>query len=150
MRVDLVLAYNSPEDYVMPRFKAKEIACKCCGNIKISYALIVELPALRQAWGRPLNLNSVCRCPTHNVNEKGHKRSLHKTENDYWNTATCGFDIDVEGWPDKDKRELLRLLDSRGLSTGLSENFIHGDLRTVVLGLKQTRFFYGSPPGWYQ
>lgn len=143
------LKYNSLDDYVLPYFKAREIACKCCGEVRISYELAVSLVELRKAWGGPINLLSCCRCKAHNDKIGGHKRSLHLTDNAHYDCATSAVDIRINTYNHTKRRNLLQLLDGLGWSTGLKESSIHADRRSSVSKLPQTRFFYGYIPAWY-
>lgn len=61
-------------------FKAKEFACKCgCGYADPDPRLLDTLDAIREYVGRPIIVNSGCRCQKHNDSPKvgGVKGSQH-------------------------------------------------------------------------
>ena len=48
-------------------FKRSEFACKCgCGFDTVDYELVKVLEYIREHFDRPLQINSGCRCATHN------------------------------------------------------------------------------------
>jgi len=127
----------------IPFFTSKELACRCCGVIKMDNAFAARLSYFRALWGSPLKLNSVCRCPSHNTRVKGHPNSLHLTENAKWKTnGTMAADIDWRGWPKNEKIRLARLAHSIGLRVGLHDAFCHIDLGRS-LGISPRPFLYG-------
>lgn len=63
---------------VTENFDLGEFACKCgCGFNVISYNLVHRLQVIRDIVGVKMIINSGCRCPTHNLDEGGGKRSEH-------------------------------------------------------------------------
>lgn len=58
-------------------FKPSEIACKHCGEIYIDPASMDALQTLREAWGKPISINSGHRCPAHNKAVGGTVNSQH-------------------------------------------------------------------------
>jgi len=59
-------------------FSRKEFACRCgCGFDDISMDLVQRLQRLRDRIGKPLYVNSGCRCPAHNAAVRGAKKSYH-------------------------------------------------------------------------
>lgn len=60
-------------------FNREEFACKCgkCGQDQVDYELVVALERLRRTTGAAVHITSGNRCPTHNANEGGAKRSKH-------------------------------------------------------------------------
>jgi zinc D-Ala-D-Ala carboxypeptidase len=129
----------------LPYFPVRELECKCgCGTVKLDTRFAALLPALRQAWGRPLTPTSVCRCPKHNAAVGGHPRSLHLTENSHWPTTGSGAaDISWRGWPTEDQLQFARLAHSQGLRVGLHNGFIHVDIGRL-LGHNPRPFVYGE------
>ncbi len=129
----------------LPYFSETELACKCCKVIKLDVRFAVALPALRQKWGKPFSTSSVCRCPTHNVKEGGHPRSLHLTDNPSWPTAgAAAADVKWRNWPTVEKIAFARLAHSMGLRVGLHDGFCHVDLGTAIPGVGAKPFVYGT------
>ena len=63
-----------PSDY----FKREEFACKCgCGFDTVDAELLDVLVEIRLRFGKPITINSGCRCETHNKNEGGSPNSQH-------------------------------------------------------------------------
>lgn len=60
-----------------PNFSEKEIACKCCGETFIDSESMDALQRLRDAWGRPIRVNSAHRCVAHNARVGGVNASMH-------------------------------------------------------------------------
>lgn len=60
-------------------FSRKEFACKCgCGFDKVSPALVEKLEKLRAlCGGKPMSINSGCRCVKHNKAVGGSANSQH-------------------------------------------------------------------------
>lgn len=61
-------------------FHEDEFRCRCCGELHpsgVPAALVNELEAVRKYFGKPVKINSGYRCPTHNKNVGGAKRSQH-------------------------------------------------------------------------
>jgi len=72
-------------------FTMKEFQCKCgCGIVLVEFELANKLQELRDFVGEPININSGCRCPTHNKNVGGKKTSEHITTD---SRALKGADI---------------------------------------------------------
>lgn len=134
----------------IPFFTADELACKCCGLIKLDIHFAVHAPLLRLKWGRPLYPSSVCRCPRHNADEGGHVRSLHLTENPKHPTdGTAGMDVKWRNWPLEEKLRFARLAWRLGWAVGLHDGFCHVD-RRADFGLQQRVFVYGAWSGAFE
>lgn len=58
-------------------FQLKEFRCKCCGQVKVSAALVYWLDQLRRAWSDPIAVNSAFRCLKHNAEVGGAAGSRH-------------------------------------------------------------------------
>lgn len=59
-------------------FKRSEFACRCgCGFDAVDVELLEVLEDLRQNFGRPVIINSACRCESHNRFVKGARNSIH-------------------------------------------------------------------------
>lgn len=128
----------------VPYFSAKELACHCCGVIQMDMRFAAMLPALRARWDKPLQLNSVCRCPAHNTREKGHPDSLHLIRNDKWKTyGTMAADVRWRSWETEEKLRFARLAHEMGFRVGLHDGFCHVDLGRT-LGISPKPFLYGT------
>lgn len=125
-------------------FSEDELKCQGTGVIKLDIRFAKALPLLREEWGKPLIVTSVCRTPEHNKNVGGHPNSLHLTENpkhDTWGTMAA--DIYWKNWSTEEKKRFAKFAYSRGFSIGLNDTFCHIDLRKEI-GLYQAVFNYGS------
>lgn len=61
-------------------FSRSEFACKCgCGFDTVDAELITVLEGLREQLGRPVRINSACRCEKDNARVGGAKSSQHLT-----------------------------------------------------------------------
>lgn len=60
-------------------FAAHEFRCRCgkCDPVEIDLALLVILEAVREAFGRPVHINSGHRCAAHNRAVGGSPDSQH-------------------------------------------------------------------------
>ena len=131
----------------IPYFSEAELRCKGSGVIKLHPSFAVELPKLREAWGRPLVPNSVCRTPAHNAKVGGNPRSLHMTDNAHWPTlGTMAADIGWRGWPVEELLAFARVAWGLGWSVGLHNSFCHVDRRADLKlpNLPQAVFIYGA------
>ena len=139
-------------------FTAAELECKGSrvngrpgtGVIRMHPTFATELVRLREAWGRPVAPNSVCRTPAHNRAVGGHVRSLHLTDNPHWPTLGCmAMDWPWRSWTKADQLAFARLAWRMGWSVGLHDGFCHID-RRADLGLRelpQAVFLYGTSTG---
>lgn len=58
-------------------FTPHEVACQHCGELYLDRAAMDALQALRDAWVRPIIINSGHRCPAHNSAVCGAPASMH-------------------------------------------------------------------------
>ena len=125
-------------------FKDSELACKCCGTLKLADGFRERLNSIREACNFPFHVNSCCRCPKHNKAEGGAITSFHLTEY-YADPArgTCAIDISTASMTDEQYGTLVKIATSSGWSIGenFKKKFIHMD-RRVDFGYKQVRFTY--------
>ena len=61
----------------MSYFKTDEFKCSCCGVVIVSSWLIHLLNKVREAYGKPMVVNSGYRCKKHNKKVGGKKNSAH-------------------------------------------------------------------------
>lgn len=128
-------------------FSESECACKGTGVIQMDPLFTEAIVTLRETWGEPLAVSSICRTPDHNRAEKGHRNSLHLTENPKWPTVgSLAADIKWRSWNNEKKLKFARLAWSMGWSVGLHNSFCHIDRRgdLMVSGLPQNIFIYGT------
>lgn len=109
-----------------PHFLWSELECKCgCGASFVSQSALDKLELLRVLLGKPIYLNSVCRCPLHNARVGGAALSKHRSTKE---RPTTAFDISLRR---QDKDEIIRLAEKVGFK-GIGINyktFVHVDDR---------------------
>lgn len=70
--------YLSERGRLAEHFYRYEFACKCgCGFATVDTELLLLLVSCRDYFGRPITVNSGCRCPTHNKKVGGEDGSYH-------------------------------------------------------------------------
>lgn len=86
-----------------PHFTRKEIECPCCRTVRVSGRFMDKLEATRQKYGKPMKMNSICRCKKHNADPeiKGAPNSSHLAEG---NHLACAGDVSM-----KDAEERMHL-----------------------------------------
>lgn len=128
----------------LPNFTVDELRCKGSGLLALAPGFGQALQGLRDAAGFAMTLNSVCRSYAHNIDVKGHLRSLHVCDFPYWPTGgTCAVDVRlIEGEHDVLRGKLVELAWDRGWSIGFHPRFLHLDLRTEYASLPQKEFTY--------
>lgn len=103
-----------------PNFDDSEFRCPCgCGGNKINIKLVERLQILRNKIGKPINITSGYRCPTHSLRVGGTYSDAH----------TRGFaaDIYVNGMK---PIEIARIAEDLGFGgIGLMSNALHLDIR---------------------
>lgn len=62
----------------MSYFKDSEFKCPCCGKVIISAWLIHLLNKIREAYGKPIHVNSGYRCKKYNKKVGGKPNSAHR------------------------------------------------------------------------
>ena len=102
-------------------FTRSEFACKCeCGFDTIDSEIVEACYFIRDHFGRPVTINSACRCESHNRSVGGSSGSQHKLGR--------AVDIVVEGVPAHVVQALVEEeLDMGGL--GRYNGFTHIDTR---------------------
>jgi len=58
-------------------FSKKQLACRCCGQLKMDDRLLAGLEALRNPAGAPIIVHDAYRCPEHNEQLGGVQNSEH-------------------------------------------------------------------------
>lgn len=124
----------------MKHFTHKELASKDNNVVELHPVFELELERLRDAWGKPMKVNSCCRSVEHNKAVGGHKNSLHLYEGRPGEEGTAAIDIAFNNSPEK--MELAVMAWDMGWSIGFARTFLHLDRRTEVRGLDKTIFTY--------
>lgn len=120
-------------------FSDYELWCPCCHGMHFADGFLEALRDLRVEYGKPMTLNSACRCPIHNKEIGGHPRSLHLTTGGR-KTGTCG--IDVHMTDSVERKRMIELALASGWSVGVAARFLHLDIRTATCGLPQVVYHY--------
>jgi uncharacterized protein YcbK (DUF882 family) len=60
-----------------PHFSKDEMACHCCGDLKVDERLLSGLETLRKLAGAPVIVHDAYRCPKHNEESGGVADSEH-------------------------------------------------------------------------
>ena len=72
-----------------PHFSKAEMACRCCGELKIEKRLVDALERLRGLAGKPIKIHDAYRCARHNQEVGGVTDSEH--------TRGMAADLDISG-----------------------------------------------------
>lgn len=111
-----------------PHFSARQMACPCCGEIRIWPEALDALEKLRSTMNAPLRIDSAHRCALHNARVGGAPLSLHKR---------LAFDIALAG---HDAAHLLAEARAAGFTGfGFGQTFLHLDTRA-----RPAHWFYGE------
>ncbi len=109
---------------VSENFDREEFACKCgCGYAVVDVDLLRLLERVRAHFGKPVKINSACRCENHNKEVGGADGSKHK--------LGIAADIVVK---DVDSSEVYNFIDRHlpgPLGLGSYNSFTHVDVREV-------------------
>ena len=103
-------------------FSRKEFACKCgCGKADVSPELVKKLELFRAlCGGKPMHINSACRCEKHNKASGGAPRSQH----------LLGRAADVRKIPGMSIDEMAKHAEEAGFDgIGKYRSFVHVDVR---------------------
>jgi len=101
-------------------FKRAEFACKCgCGFDTIDYGLVKVLEQVREYFGKPVTINSACRCKTYNKSIGSTDASQH--------VLGRASDISVKDTPPSAVADYAESLNVGGL--GRYATFTHIDTR---------------------
>ncbi len=109
---------------ISKHFNRSEFACKCgCGFSTVDVKLLEILETVRTYFGKPVTINSACRCEEHNAKVGGAKGSKHK--------LGIAADIVVKDTsPDEVYSFLQGYLEGTG-GLGKYNTFTHVDSRTT-------------------
>ena len=115
----------SPVPMVSEHFSAAEFACRCCGQIVLNernWLLFQSLETIRsQVGGRPVVMDSGCRCKAHNAAVGGAPSSKH--------LEGIAADVHVAGMTPAQLAQIVRAHcpDVMGIGVGASQ--FHIDVR---------------------
>lgn len=121
-------------------FTIKEIACPCCGVIKLAPGFIYDLEEVRRVARVRMDITSCCRCLSHNTDVGGHERSLHLINNEVHETDTCGVDI-IRPKNSFYFGSLISALSELQWSIRIYKEHIHADKRTKYTKLNLEKIF---------
>lgn len=122
-------AQDAPWDAARwPHFTARELSCRCCGEICIWPDALDAIERLRAAVNAPLLIDSGHRCALHNARVGGAPLSLHKQ---------LAFDVALRGHDPAKLAALARSSGFRGF--GFGNTFLHLDTRG-----RSAHWFYGE------
>jgi uncharacterized protein YcbK (DUF882 family) len=103
-------------------FRRDEFACQCgCGFSSPDPELLGVLEQVRNYFGKPLTINSACRCKVHNANAGGARNSAH--------VQGIAADIVVKDVSPSDVHEYLGNLYPDRYGLGKYSTFTHIDVR---------------------
>ncbi len=110
-------------------FSLDELWCKCgCGACNIHPESLFQLQRFRSFLGRPITINSACRCIKHNRSVGGSLWSTHRSTASIQCTA---YDAKVKDMSCLEIMEILEKHDKKEFWKGRGlyphENFIHID-----------------------
>ena len=107
-----------------PHFSKSELACRCCGQLKIESSLVDALEHLRALAGKPIVVHDGYRCHEHNQQVGG----VHDSEH----TRGMAADISISGLSLQQMYELaLQVPAFLGGGIGVYDgSFLHVDVRT--------------------
>ena len=108
---------------ISKNFSRSEMACQCgCGFDTADIELIKLLENIREHFGKPIHVNSGCRCPEHNERVGGSNNSQHL----YGRAA----DIFIMAVPPQKIAEYIDSKWPNRFGVGVYKSWIHVDSRT--------------------
>lgn len=116
-----------------PNFPMIEVACPCCGVVKINLIFMDKLQSARTDSEIPFSLSSACRCRKHNASKGvgGKEDSRHIFDDERDTDA-----VDVRTPNSVTRGKVLYYLNKAGITyTGINKaiKFVHGDGRKMIL-----------------
>lgn len=107
---------------VSKHFSRWEFACSCgCGFSAVDFELLNALEEIREHFGKPIKINSACRCEQHNKKVGGADSSMHK--------RGMACDIVVAGVDPEQVQQYLQNKYKGSKGIGSYGNFTHFDVR---------------------
>ena len=102
-------------------FQDKELACKCCGEVKRNTELLAVLELVRNFFNAPVIVTSGYRCPKHNAKVGGAPKSKH--------VEGIAADIKVKGFEPHEVHHFLETTFPNQYGLGLYKSWVHIDVR---------------------
>ena len=128
-------------DRLSKDFYRYEFACRCgCGFDTPDPALVYALQFIRDVIGKPVHVDSGCRCAKHNADEGGAEKSQHVTGK--------AADIRVNGMSSRDLYAVASTAPNlRAFGVSDQGGFVHVDTRD-----QPAKWCYrgGSQVAWYE
>jgi len=117
-------------------FSKAELACHCCGELKVDQRLIDALEQLRGLAGKPIVVHDGYRCPAHNQEVGGVTDSEH--------TQGMASDVEVSGLSLQQMYELALQVPAfaQGGIGVYDSGFLHVDVRQHVARWARVRGQY--------
>ena len=108
---------------ISQNFKRSEFECACgCGFATVDIELVGLLERVRSHFkGKPITINSACRCEDHNNAVGGHKKSKHM--------QGIAADIVVKGIPSAAVYQYIDYIAPDRYGLGIYESFTHVDVQ---------------------
>lgn len=99
------------------KITTKEMACRCCGEIKVDMQFLAQLRRAREISGVPYIINSGYRCPKHN-------KAVGSTSQNH----VMGRAADIKATDGPTRGRILKGLYKAGfVRVGIRKDFIHVD-----------------------
>lgn len=132
-------------------FKREELACRCCGELRLDTSVALHLPILRAHWADRLLIAVGSVCHERNFVLAGHRDSLHLMHNTKLRypqegeapadpVGTLAVSIRWGGQHYLDQLALARMAYNLGWSVGLHRQAIAID-RRVDVGMQKTIYY---------
>ncbi len=103
-------------------FSAAELECKHCGANECKPELLDALEIFRAIVGKPVNINSAYRCPTHNAEVGGAPNSQH--------VQGIAADVSVAGMSaDQLEHAARQIPEIKGIGRAPHQDYLHMDVR---------------------
>lgn len=121
-----------------PHFSRTELACRCCGEMKIEKRLIDALEELRRRAGKAIAIHDGYRCAVHNQEVGGVNNSEH--------TRGMAADVEISGLSLQQMYELaLQVAEfAEGGIGAYDGGFLHVDVRPAASRWARVRGQYVS------
>lgn len=107
-------------------FVPEEMACPCCGCVKVDAKLYELIDDIREKAGVPLYINSGYRCKKHNAEVGGVPNSTH--------VLGQAADIDATDVGIEELARIAEICGADGIGRYCESNFVHVDVRSGRIG----------------
>lgn len=126
----------------MTFFTDNELKCKCCGQMVLAEGFLDKLNELRYHFGKPMRVNSGCRCYAHNMAIGGHPNSAHVFDHPK-RPLKGSYAVDIHCANSEDRFRLVALAYKAGWCVGVNKTFVHLDRRRdYYLDYPKVMFLY--------